>query len=208
MTIYHWILFVSFSVFFVSSLFQFLQILLSKAYKDYASSRNKIWRAIIYAFSGAMSPFKKESAMLHLPSYIAGILFHIGTFISLFWLALHFFNIKTNSLVANISAIYLTTSVLSGVMILLKRLIKTEMRRLSNIDDYFSNFLVTGFQVVSALTIFIGTPLPYLFIWAAILFLYIPLGKLRHAVYFFTSRVYLAMFYGKRGVWPLNRQKI
>jgi len=208
MTIYHWILLTAFSICFLSGLFQFLQIVLSKKSTDYAVPRGKIGKAIIYAFVGAMSPLKKESAMLHLPGYIAGILFHIGTFLSLFWLVLHFLKFTTITLIINASAIFLVSSVLSGIIILMKRMIKPEMRRLSCIDDYFSNLLVTGFQVLSALTLFIGTPLPYLFTWAAILFLYIPLGKLRHVVYFFTSRVHLGMFYGKRGVWPQNRQKL
>jgi len=208
MTIYHWILLTAFSICFLSCLFQFLQIVLSKKSTDYAAPRGKIGKAIIYAFLGAMSPFKKESARLHLPGYIAGILFHIGTFLSLFWLILCFFKLRTNTLIVNVSSFLLIVSVLSGIMILIKRMTKPEMRHLSSIDDYFSNFLVTGFQVLSILTLFIGTPLPYLFVWATILFLYLPLGKLRHVVYFFTSRVHLGMFYGKRGVWPLNRQKL
>jgi hypothetical protein len=43
-----------------------------------------------------------------------------------------------------------------------------------------------------------------LFIYAAFLFLYIPFGKLKHTVYFFSSRIYLGKFFGKRGVWPVK----
>jgi hypothetical protein len=40
------------------------------------------------------------------------------------------------------------------------------------------------------------------FIAISLLFLYFPLGKLKHAIYFFAARYQLGFFYGWRGVWP------
>ena len=40
---------------------------------------------------------------------------------------------------------------------------------------------------------------------AAALFFYLPLGKLKHLVYFFAARYQLGIFYGRRGVWPARR---
>jgi len=45
------------------------------------------------------------------------------------------------------------------------------------------------------------------YISSILLFLYMPLGKLRHAVYYFAARYHLGFFYGWRNVWPNNEKK-
>jgi hypothetical protein len=45
------------------------------------------------------------------------------------------------------------------------------------------------------------------FIIAAVLWLYFPVGKLRHVVYFFAARYHLGFFFGRRGVWPGHKQQ-
>lgn len=205
MTIYHWILVIAFAICIFSCLFQILQIISSNKAKNYAAPRGKIGNAIAYSFTGAMSPFKKESAYLHLPTYAAGIIFHLGTFLSFCWIVLHFFSINTTSIINFSSAILLTISALCGIFIFIKRIVTLKMRFLSHPDDYFSNLLVTGFQLLSAMSLIWNSLHPFLFIWSAILFLYIPISKLRHVVYFFTSRIYLGLFYGNRGVWQIKR---
>jgi hypothetical protein len=79
------------------------------------------------------------------------------------------------------------------------------MRRLSNGDDFLSNLLVTVFQILTLFSLWIPGMIPFYFIYSGILFVYIPLGKLRHLLYFFAARFYLGWFYGKRGVWPPAR---
>lgn len=207
MTIYHWIFVIAFTVCFFSCLFQVLQIIFSSRAKNYAAPRGKIGSAIAYSFTGAMSPVKKESAYLHLPTYAAGIIFHLGTFLSLFWIGLHVFGINRNSILIFSSAIFLTVSSLCGIFIFIKRIVNFKMRFLSHPDDYFSNLLVSGFQFLSAIALINNLFQPMLFVWAAILLLYIPIGKLRHIVYFFAARIFLGLFYGNRGVWQIKKQR-
>jgi len=205
MTIYEWMLLTGFAICFISCLFQVIQVFSYKT-KDHAASRGKIGTGIVYSFTRAMSPLKKETAYLHLPTYAVGIIFHLGTFLSFLWLLLHFFSLKPPQPIAYSSAIFLTTSSLCGLFIFIKRIFTIKMRFLSHPDDYFSNLLVTGFQFLSASALIWDSLQPYLFSWAAILFTYIPISKLRHVIYFFTSRIYLGLFYGNRGVWQIKRQ--
>jgi len=207
MSIYHWIFLTGFGICFLLCLFQFLQIMLSGKPIDPAQPRGKVVPAIAYSFTGAMSPLKKETAYLHLPTYTAGIIFHLGTFLSFFWLVLHFFNVHIILWLIYGSSIFLITSSICGLSIFIKRILNPTLRNLSHPDDYFSNLLITGFQTLSAITLLWDRLIPSLFLYASILFLYIPLGKLRHTVYFFTSRIHLGIFYGRRGVWPLKKQK-
>jgi hypothetical protein len=149
-----------------------------------------------------MSPKKKETASGHLPTYTAGIIYHTGTFIGFFLLAFHFFSMRINGVIAHGLFILLLLSSLSGVLILLKRVISPTLRQLSNADDYWSNVMVGGFQVLSAFALVRPSFLTPLFIYASALLLYIPMGKLKHVVYFFASRIYLGLFFGHRGIWP------
>lgn len=91
---------------------------------------------------------------------------------------------------------------LSGLGILIKRMIKKELKALSNPDDFISNILVTAFQFITALVLYNGQYFPVYFIIVSALLLYLPLGKLKHTIYFFAARYHLGFFYGWRGVWP------
>jgi nitrate reductase gamma subunit len=92
--------------------------------------------------------------------------------------------------------------VASGFFILIKRLSLSKLRNLSNPDDYISNFLVTIFQVATILLLLTGQKAEFQHnIIASILLLYLPLGKLKHVVYFFAARYQLGLFFGRRGVW-------
>jgi hypothetical protein len=204
MTVYHWILLSGVGIFLVSGFSMFFKVILRKGNPDPAPSRGHIGSAIIYSFTKAMSPLKKESAFLHLPTYTAGMIYHTGTFLSFFFLVVFFFNIRLNAWIDHAFILIIFIAVVCGTGILIKRIVQLKLRSFSNPDDYFSNLLVTGFQIMTAMTV-ITNKHQLLFIYAAILFLYIPIGKLRHAIYFFTTRIQLGKFYGKRGVWPLSK---
>ncbi len=169
---------------------------------NYANHGVRTGSAIAYSFTGAMNPAKKESAFLHLPTYTAGILYHLGSFVSVLILILNLLIPITTGSGFWLLSIFLFVSGICGLAILIKRIVKPSLRSLSNPDDYLSNLLVTLFQLTTALSLIIPTVRPVYFIVSAILFFWFPVGKLRHAVYFFAARYHLGLFFGRRGVWP------
>lgn len=202
---YHWLAIVSLGFCFINCLFHFLKLIKLGKPTDYSEKRGDINSAIKYSFTGAMSPTKKESAYLHLPTYSAGLLYHLGTFLSIFvFIILLIGNVPEGWFAYVISAILLISGI-SGAAILFKRLMKKQLRDLSNPDDYISNFLVTLVQFLSIAAILNHTFLPVYFVIISLLFLYLPLGKLKHTIYFFAARYHLGIFYGWRGVWPPQR---
>ncbi len=173
--------------------------------KDLSKKSGNIARAEMYSFTTAMSPMHKESAYLHLPTYIGGILFHIGTFASLLLFVVFFFiePSAVPTIVLYLLAALLAVSGLSGIVLLVKRMTAAKLRALSSPDDYLSNILTTAFQLATVLFLMASTNFALLYyLVAALLFLYIPAGKLRHVVYFFAARYHLGFFYGWRGSWP------
>jgi hypothetical protein len=180
--------------------YHLFKLIKAGAPNDFSESIGDLPAALRYSFTGAMSPSKKESAFLHLPTYTAGIIFHLGTFLSialfLYFLGQQVLPLAVRPFVAGLLAF----SGIAGLGILLKRIVNKELRFLSNPDDYISNVLVTGFQLLSAY--YTLQPSIVYFIWASALLLYLPLGKLKHTIYFFAARYHLGFFYGRRGVWP------
>lgn len=199
---YHWFALTALFICLINCLYHLYRLIRSGRPRDHSRSSGNLPGAIKYAFTGAMSPARKESAYLHLPTYSAGILYHLGTFLSIFLFFLFLLNIEPAGLLRWIVVGYLAVSVVSGLGILIKRIVKQELRALSNPDDYISNILVTSFQFTTALALINTAFLPIYFLLAGLLLLYLPLGKLKHTVYFFAARYHLGFFYGWRGVWP------
>jgi len=192
----------SLAICFGSCLYHLIRLINLGNPTDYSSKLGNVGAATRYSYTGAMSPVKKESAYLHLPTYAAGLLYHFGTFLSIFLFLLFLFKIVPQGWFQLGIIGFLTITGLSGLGILIKRMIKKELLALSNPDDFISNILVTAFQLVTALALFNGQYFPVYFIIVSALLLYLPLGKLKHTIYFFAARYHLGFFYGWRGVWP------
>jgi nitrate reductase gamma subunit len=169
---------------------------------DYSRKSGSTTQAIRYSFTGAMSPKHKESAYLHLPTYTAGIVFHLGTFVSIGFLLVTLLGIALPITFTTLFLAFLLLSVLCGLGILLKRMVSAKLRNLSSPDDYISNILVTLFQVMTCVVLIWPKTEQFYYVWIAILLLYLPIGKLKHVYYFFAARYHLGVFYGWRGTWP------
>ncbi|MFC2096749.1 hypothetical protein ACFLSI_00300 [Bacteroidota bacterium] len=201
---YNWMTIAAFIICMIACLRHIIKLIRLGNPTDYSKQAGNIPKAIQYSFTKAMSPQKKESAFLHLPTYIAGIFYHLGTFLSIFIFFSVYISLKFNPVASIILTGFLILSGISGLGILIKRIVKKNILALSNPDDFISNILVTLFQFVSAyILLFDNGNIAYSII-SSLLLLYIPLGKLKHAFYFFAARYQLGFFYGWRNIWPIS----
>ncbi len=198
------------AVFCICGLFlHFIHVVRLGKPKDLSEKSGDTTKGIVYANTTAMMPQNKESAFLHLPAYATGMLFHIGSFVSLLVFLLSFFPffnrwIESSALRLIIPAIILVPC-LCGYILLLRRAFSKELREFSNPDDYISNALTSTFQLFTILYLLWPascTINALYYIACALLFIYMPFGKLRHVVYYFAARYHLGFFYGWRNVWP------
>ena len=202
MSWYEWLTVAALMICTLSLGFHFVRLVILGKPRDLARPAGSEKKGIRYSFTTGMSPAKKESAYLHLPTYAAGLVYHLGTFLSFGLLAASLFNVNPTGFLAGLFCGFLLISFSSGLFILIKRLWMRKMRILSNPDDYLSNLLVTLLQASTALSMFPGAEFVVIrFIIASVLLLYLPLGKLKHVVYFFAARYQLGIFFGRRGVW-------
>lgn len=236
---YQWIALAALGICLVSCMVHVYRLIRLGKPADHSRAAGNIFKAIGYAFTGAMSPGKKESAFLHIPTYTAGLFYHLGIFISLLLFFFILSGIFPEGWPAIAQSCFLLISVSCGTGILIKRMIKKELRSLSSPDDFISNILVTLFQAFTLLVIL--TPLispsssltdqpsnhptilssylpivlsssrsfflPSYYLIFTLLMLYLPVGKLRHTLYFFAARYHLGIFFGRRGVWPPGQLK-
>ena len=200
----------------VSLFIHFVKIVRLGAPKDMSEPSGSVKEGVIYANTRAMMPTEKESAYLHLPSYATGMLFHIGLFCCLLFFVLSFFPFFNRWITGGcnwhlILAIPPALGTICGFILLIRRLVSKDLKLFTMPDDFISCGLVTLFQLTTTLYLSMstlcGSVTILYYISSILLFLYMPLGKLRHAVYYFAARYHLGFFYGWRNVWPNNEKK-
>ncbi len=175
----------------------------------YAQAAGNTTRGIVYAFGKGMLPWEKESARNHLPSYLGGIAYHAGIFSAILYLVAVVFSIALPYPVLLFFRVMSLAGFLAGFALLLKRLLSLHMRQLSCPDDVVANVVVDVFLGFSFLHTLMLTPAVtmYFFIASIIMFLYMPLGKIRHCFFFFFVRILFGTFYGRRGVFGVQAPK-
>lgn len=201
---------IALAICFVLLLSHFVRIIHLGKPKDFSEKSGSVAKGVAYSNTVAMMPQNKESAYLHLPSYALGILFHIGIFSSFLIFILSFFEFFNQWIINDqgihyILPIVTAAGAIAGLSLFVKRLINRNLRNLTNPDDFLSNGFTTLFQI--ATTCYLLLPacncmMNTYYIVTAILLLYMPIGKLKHLLYFFSARYHLGFFYGWRNVWP------
>jgi hypothetical protein len=185
-----------------------LKVIMNRPFKaDLARERGNAGRGILFAFTLGMAPWEKESTRLHWIAYLRGIFFHLGIFTAfavllaspwleriqqiLIWLALA---------VTGLGAVF-------GFAGIIMRLAGTNERALSLPDDYFSVFLTSLFVALAFATLLWPAVLPAFYVVTGLMGAYIPISKIRHCVYFFYSKFFFGMNFGRRGVIGQPRGK-
>lgn len=182
-----------------------LKSILNRPFKqDLSLERGQVRRGVLYAFTLGMAPWEKESTRLHWLAYIRGIFFHIGIFaaLALFIIAL------IPSIRLEAAPLWLKWPLIAllglggllGFAGIFMRLGEANTRVLSLPDDYFSVFLTSLFVVLGLAVLLVPAVLPVFFLAGGLLAVYLPFSKIRHCLYFFYSKFFFGLGFGRRGV--------
>jgi hypothetical protein len=154
---------------------------------------------MLYAFTGAMLPTRKESVRHHPGKFAIGLALHAGVLASLAGVVVLILGAGRVPVWLGLVAL---TALPAGIFLLVRRLLSPVLRHMSAPDDFLSILavclllLLTGLQSLGAL------PAAALLVYATLFLLYLPLGKLRHAVFFFVARGDFGRRLGFRGTFP------
>ena len=168
----------------------------------YAAPRGSAAAGIFYSFTKAWAPWSKESAMRHLPSYVAGVVFHLAIFAMLAMLVAGLFPFPLPRPLGFALAALFGIGISCGLALLIKRFSLPAMRAISVPEDFFANLLVNGALAAAMLAALQPGAVPAFQVASALMLLWAPLGKLRHMLFLLTSRWYWGEFFGRRGVKP------
>jgi hypothetical protein len=173
--------------------------------RDYSRPAGSAARGAWYNFTTGMLPWNKETARLHAAEFALGVALHAGLLLSLTSVIV--------LLVAPAAGAWLLTtlwpinllSLAAGIGLLARRVGSKLLRTISVPDDYLAVTATCGLLVL-AVTFSFTTRSPVLLLaYTTVLFAYLPLGKLRHAVFFFVARTDHGRRLGYRGVYPPAR---
>ncbi len=167
---------------------------------DRSAAKDSPGRGVLYAFTLGMAPWSKESTRIHAVAYMRGIAFHVGIFAGLAallaspWLDLLPAGVRILfAVVAGLGAVF---GAMGGIM----RLVEPHLRAISTPDDHVAVWLVSLFLLAMSMALFSTFFRPFMFVAAAVMLVYAPLGKIRHCIYFFFGRLFYGLHVGRRGI--------
>jgi hypothetical protein len=168
--------------------------------KDLSRARGSVGRAVLYAFTLGMAPWEKESTRIHWLAYFRGILFHVGVFMALAVLLASPWLAGIPRPVIWLAALVTGVGAVAGFAGIVMRWADENLRRLSLPDDYFSLFLTSLFVLLAFAVLLWPALLPVFYLVSALMLLYIPFSKIRHCAYFFYTKFFFGLNFGRRGV--------
>ncbi len=169
---------------------------------DKSPIKGNISHGIMYAFTKGMMPWAKESTRIHLIAYLRGIGFHVGIFTAIGTVIISPFWEYLPPIIFLILFWMLSIGAALGAAGGIMRITEHNLRGLSLPDDHFAVWLTTLFITVAGLAVINDSFVIPMYIVSAITFIYIPLGKIRHCLYFFFARIFFGKFFGRRAIFP------
>ena len=170
--------------------------------QDHSRRAGSPGRGLAYNFTVAMTPAHKESVRLHPGKFAVGLLLHVGVIVALLSVVLLLVSPGVGRSALMMTRPIAACALLAGCYLLVRRMFSPTLRAMSTPDDFIAIVASCGLLVLALLDPAASGPRMALLIYTTLLFVYLPLGKLRHAVFFFVARGDFGRRLGYRGVYP------
>ncbi len=162
-------------------------------------------RGVLRSYGTIFLPWLMESSRKHLGRWLEFAIYHVGALVAIVnTFTFPFAPELMTRPVRWLFAVLIAPAIVVGVIKLVRRVRRPELRLVSTPDDYFSLVSLEFFFFAAVMALVLDTPewrIAYFLITAAFLF-YVPFSKISHYVYFFFSHVLTGTRYGRRGVIP------
>jgi hypothetical protein len=165
-------------------------------------------KGVAYALTLGMMPWAKESTRRHALAYLRGVGFHAMVFLSFGMFLISPWLGKIAEPIRLGLAVLTGAGALLALLGFVSRLVEKSLKALSTPDDHFAILLVSLFLASAALAAWNLAWLPLFYLLSALVFVYMPLGKIRHCIYFAFSRLFFGKFFGRRAIYPHNQQEV
>ncbi|UCE27085.1 MAG: hypothetical protein JSW52_12165 [Candidatus Coatesbacteria bacterium] len=173
--------------------------------KDYSARAGSSARGVLYNFTAAMSPARKEAARRHPFKFAVGMVMHLGVVVAVLKVVVLLIKPTAPPIAPIPLGGFLAFAAAATSFLFVRRFFSKNLRPISDFDDYFAAFAVAVYLGIGSLhelnVINAGT---FLLVGAVVAF-YIPLGKLRHVLFCPVARFDLGRRLGYRGTFPAGR---
>jgi hypothetical protein len=168
--------------------------------KDLSYPKDSALKGILYAFTLGMAPWAKESTRIHMIAYLRGIAFHIGIFAGLAALIASPWLDAIPDALRSLFAIIIGFGAVMGVIGGILRVAEKRLNAISTPDDHAAVWLVSLWLAAMTVALVWLAFVPAMWVFAAAMLVYAPLGKIRHCIYFYFTRLFYGIHIGRRGV--------
>jgi hypothetical protein len=168
--------------------------------KDRSIPKDSALHGVLYAFTLGMAPWAKESTRRHWVAYLRGIAFHVGIFAGLAALLASPWFDRVDPIIRVLFAIVTGFGAVLGAAGGIMRLVEHNLKAISTPDDHLSVWLVSLFLASMTAALMATGFVPAMWVVAAAMMVYAPLGKIRHCIYFYFGRLFYGLHIGRRGV--------
>ncbi len=172
--------------------------------RDFSVRAGSKLQGLIYNFTAGMMPAHKETVRKHPIKFLIGVVMHMGAFAGFAKVGILLSAFSTEPIYPPVTLPFLGIAFLCGVYLLVRRATTPYLRIMSVFDDYFSilaTLCFIAFTMLHEANLIGGSFFLYS---SAGLFFYLPLGKLKHALFFFVARANYGARLGYRGVYPAS----
>lgn len=163
---------------------------------------------ILNCYAALLMPWSMESSKKHLWRWVEFAAYHVGALVAILnTFTTPFMHGLMTQTVRLTFAILIAPAVILGLVKLVRRILRPEMRLISTPEDYFALASVEVFLFLAVMALLLNSPLwriMYFFVTAAFLF-YLPFSKISHYIYLAFAGVVTGSRYGWRGVRPQVR---
>lgn len=176
--------------------------------RDFSQKSGQPLKGMVYNFTIAMLPSHKETIRLHPFAFTTGLIMHAGAFAALFTTLYILAPFTMPRLLTLVNIILLAPALPAAIILIFRRITSRLLKSINTPDDYFAIIATTVFILIALLFHLDVLNQTILLLYAILFLLYFPLGKLRHALFFFVARADYGRRLGYRGVYPVHHNSI
>lgn len=176
--------------------------------EEYGQRSGSPGKGMLHNFTIAMLPWHKETVKHHPGKFAAGVIMHMGVILALADAVAVLIRPTTGLIgVLSYTRWLVACSLVSGVYLFVRRICSRNLRVMSASEDYVS-ILATCGLLAFALLRSIDSQYQLVFLaYVGLFFVFLPLGKLRHSVFFFVARGDYGRRLGYRSVYPPTMER-
>ena len=170
---------------------------------------------ITHAMINIAMPWQLESYRKKPMRYVEFVVFHVAVAVAITasivrpetdtTLGAHYSLWNDMPIIGTLCSIICAAAVVAGMIRLIRRIVRPEMRIISSPDDYFSIILLNAWLLSGVFGLQAAAP-----VWATVAFfalttfflVYVPFSKISHYLYYPFNKWYIGKHLGHRGVYP------